>query len=177
MRQRLLTLSRDLPAGDATALAGLASEVEQTQRQRPLVAYGPESSVKTGQGRRYAGPIMAAVALVLLAAAGYPQLFPQPLTAVSLEGVHVAGDPQVSAARLEAMLTELVDAEEGLRITASGASSVLALHVNCATEVCSSQLVWRRGASERADSRAVLVSESELGWKRRLRQGLRELGE
>ncbi len=172
VRQRLLALSRDLPAGDAAALAGLASDVEQAQRERPVAGYAPASSTAPRSPSRYRTLALSVAALALLGAALYPQQLAQPPAAVRIEGVYLAGSSRLDAARLQAMLRALVEADADLQLVGSDDSDVLALHVHCASEVCSSQLVWRRGADERTDTRSLLVSDSELAWERRLRQGL-----
>ncbi len=175
VRQRLLALSRDLPAGDAAALARLTSQVEQARRARPLSAYGPERPVPAAPVRRRATLALALAALALLGTALYPVARVDAKVPVRIEGVYVSGNSGLSAERLEAMLQQLIEVDARLLPVADGEASMLALHVSCATEVCSTQLVLRQGALELADTRSLLASDSELGWKRRLAQGLREL--
>ncbi len=175
LRQRLLGLSRDLPAGDAAALAGLASEVEQARRERPVAAYRTAPATEPQPRRRVPSIALAVAATALLGTALYPRELAGTREPVRIEGVYVTGAPTVGAAWLESTLQGLVERDAGLRRVVSGDAAVLALHVNCASEVCSSQLVRRHGAEERSDSRSLLVTESELAWQRRLRQGLAEL--
>jgi tRNA A-37 threonylcarbamoyl transferase component Bud32 len=175
LRQRLLTLSRDLPAGEAAALAGLASEVEQARRDRPLASYRAQPTPKPRQRFRFRGLALALVATALLGTALYPRELANSPVAVRIEGVYVTGAASIGVTRLESTLQQLIDRKAGLTLVHGGDAAVIALHVNCASEVCSSQLVWRQGADERSDTRSLLVADSELAWQRRLSQGLTEL--
>lgn len=175
VRQRLLALSRDLPAGEAAALAGLASEVEQARRDRPLASYRAQPAPQPRQRFRFRGLALGLVATALLGTALYPRELAKSPAAVRIEGVYVTGATTIGVTRLESALQQLIDRQPELTLVQDGDAAVIALHVNCASEVCSSQLVWREGADERSDTRSLLVADSELAWRRRLSQGLAAL--
>ncbi len=179
VRQRLLGLSRELPAGDAAALARLASRVEEQQRARQLAGYGP-SPTAGGHGQSLAGRVGLALAVATVAVTGglfYAGLMNTPTRNVQIEAVYLSGNPGMSADRLQALLGQAVSSSADLQLVDEGGVIALSLHVNCASEVCSSQLVGRAGATETADTRAMLVGDSELAWQRRLRQGLAQLSQ
>ncbi len=178
VRQRLLGLSRELPAGDAAALARLTSRVEQQQRARQLSGYGPAADAGgelPSPARRVT--LSLAAATLVLAGLFFSGLINTPTRSVQIEAVYLNGSPGLGVDRLEALLAQAVAARSELRLVSEKGAIELSLHVNCASEVCNSQLVGRAGAAEAADSRAMLVGESELAWQRRLRQGLAQLSQ
>ncbi len=177
VRQRLLGMSREMPAGDAAALARVASQVDKARRSSRLSGYGPvpEGAQTTPMTLRRVGVVVGAVALALLMLALYPGRWGESVRYVRIDGVSISGSPGLSTARLRALLGEAVAADEDLRLVNQGSAMLVTLQVNCASEVCSSQLLGRMGTREATDTRSLLVGESELAWQRRLQQGLAQL--
>jgi hypothetical protein len=179
VRQRLLTLSRAFPAGDAAALAQLAMRVDDQQRARQVKGFAPMADVPAGEAAgtwRRSWLLPGVAALALAGAALYPERLAHPPAEVHIDGVYVTGAARVGARQLEAMLTQAIAGHGGVQHRqGSDGAVILSLYVNCNTQVCSSQLVRRRGAQEASDTRALLPEDSELAWRRRIQQGLREL--
>ena len=170
VRQRLLSIARDFPAGQDTALEQIASVVGQ--QTVPADAHAPGPGTSAAESRR---PLPAVVGgLVILSAAALWYAWPDASLGVVILPPQLTGSPEVSAQQLASMLHEAVRANPALHQVREPIAETLLLSVDCNEYLCSSQLV-REGQEPGADMRALLPQADSVTWGRRLEQGLREL--
>lgn len=176
VRRQLLAVARDFPVGDATALIHLSADLD-LRRER----HAEDLSAMMNQSpRRSRAPRLAwAASALLLAGGALAWLILQPgdrELAVALRAVEIVGAPATSRLRLAEMLREAVRSHPGLLLASSEhEGAALSLRVHCNEYMCSSQLQREGLAISRSDTRALLPSDPEIVWRRRIDEGIREL--
>lgn len=178
VRRQLLAVARDLPVGDAAALVHLSAGLDQRREHRrddhaAMVYDSLRQTRVSGGAWAWAIPalVLAGAALVW----GIEQAAGRQL-AVSLRAVEVVGSPATDRGKLEDMLRTAIQSHPRMMLARSGhEDSALSLQVRCNAYVCSTVLQREGSSVSRSDARALLPSDPELVWRRRIDQGIREL--
>ncbi len=171
VRQRLLAISRDHPAGSRAALGELATQ-PPSESTSPVT----EDSATGDIPARLWHPARVGVGLVLLVLVlgVFSEFTGRHPVQVVLEPVRLDGPSRLSTGELQALLEDTVGTHSRLRLAAV-AEEHLVIEVSCNQHICVTQLVRRGTGPERSDTRSLLPSADEVAWRRRLEQGLREL--
>lgn len=175
VRQQLLAVARDFPVGDAAALVHLSAGLGQ-RGERPwnnLADMMDETPPRAGAVWIWVPP-----ALVLACAALFWAINPSihGELAVGVSTVEVVGSPAIGRARLVEIMRDAIQSHPGLSLAPyHHDDAVMSLQVRCNEYVCSSLLQREGSAPNLSDARALLPSDPETLWRRRVEQGIREL--
>lgn len=170
VRQRLLSIARDFPAGRGLALADLP----ESQDDPALAAKLALDDVGAASARRTRTGLVAGLGIVLLVAFGVWLLRPVASAPVTVALPEVEGVSTVSAPQLASILREAVQRSPHTHTSTDAVAENLLLRVTCNEYLCTSQLI-RSGESELADTRSLLPDADSTAWRHRLEQGVREL--
>jgi serine/threonine protein kinase len=178
VRQELLAIAREFPAGDAAALVHLPARVGRGPAAPVGIFPGDLQDIDLAQRPRAWSRVwmlsLPVIALAAIYAAG--AWLPGERPEVRLGAVSVEGSPRIDDARLAEIVRRVLQARpELLPSVPGGGDTVLSMHVSCNAYVCTSQMTRRGPVMEQSDTRALLPGEPEQVWRRRVEQGVREL--
>lgn len=178
VRQQLLAIARDFPVGDAAALVHLSAGLGQ-RGERPSDDLEAMIDESLRRAREFGARWWLAVAVVALCCVAVFWAVEQSAEsdlAVSLQAVDVVGSPAVGGEKLAELMREVIGSHPGVLLAEVGHEDVsVSMKVHCNAYMCSSLLQQDGAASSRSDARALLPSDPEVAWRRRMEQGMREL--